>query len=259
MERLSNIGRSTGLTCRSLRLWGLMLTLAGVVGRGILQNRLLGLGNLNTQQLLGVLDSAGEAMTIATVSLVLQLLETCAVPIFAFLLVTGVQHTSDFKKYALRVAGVAVLSELPYNLSIGGKLLGYSAQNPVYGLLIALVMLMFFRMYEGKTLKVVVIKIVVTLAAILWASMLRIDNGICIVLIVAALWITRSKAMMQNLFGAAAAMMCSGVSIFYMISPMVFLAIHFCNGEQGEQNRVVNYLAYPVMLLAVGLAGMLLV
>lgn len=256
MERISNTRRSSGFSCRGLRTWGLMLTLAGVVGRGLLQNRFLDLGNaLSTQELLGVLESTGDAMTIATVSLVFQLLETCAVPIFAYLLVIGVQHTSDLRKYMLRVGGVAVLSEIPYDLAISGTFFDFSAQNPVLGLLLALVMLMFFRMYEGKQPKAVAIKIVVTLAALLWASMLRIDSGVCIVLIVAALWITRGKPMMQNLFGAAAAMMCSAVNIFYMMSPMVFLAIHFCNGEKGEQSRTVNYLAYPVMLLTVGIAA----
>lgn len=258
MERLSNTGRTTGLSCRGLRIWGLILALAGVVGRGILQNRILGMGNMTTQQLMAVLDSGSEAMTVATVSLVFQLLEACAVPIFAYLLVIGAQHTSDMKKYLMRLAVVAVLSELPYNLAIGGKLFDYPAQNPVYGMLIALMMLMFFRMYGGKKPKAVLIKTVVALAAMLWCAMLRIDNGICIVLITAALWFTRSKPTLQSIFGATAAMLCSFFSIFYMAAPMVFLAIHFCNGEQGEQNRVVNYLAYPVLLLAVGLAGMYL-
>lgn len=258
MERLSNTRQPSGFTCRGLRMWGLLLTLAGIVGRGLLQNRILGLENMSTRQLLETLDNSGSAMTIATVSLVLQLLESCAVPIFAWLLVTGAKHTSDLLNYLLRVAGLAVLSELPYNLAMGGQLVGYSAQNPVYGLLLALVMLMFFRTYEGKTLKAAAIKLLVTVAAILWVSMLRIDNGVPIVLITAALWVTRNKPMMQNLFGAAAAMICSVSSIFFLASPMVFLAMHFCNGEKGEQNRLVNYLAYPVMLLAVGIGGKLL-
>lgn len=259
MERLSNTGRSTGLSCRGLRIWGLILALAGVVGRGLLQNRMLGMENMNPQQLLGVLESNSQAMSIATVSLVFQLLETCAVPLFAYLLVVGAEHTSDMKKYLMRVAVVAVLSELPYNLAMGGRLVDYPAQNPVYGMLVALVMLMFFRMYGGKKTKAVLIKVVVALAAMLWCAMLRIDNGICIVLIAAALWLTRGKSTLQSIVGATAAMMCSFFSIFYMAAPMVFLAIHFCNGEQGEQNRVVNYLAYPVLLLAVGLAGMYLI
>ena len=36
---------------------------------------------------------------------------------------------------------------------------------------------------------------------------------------------------------------------------MGFLAIHFYNGEKGESSRLVNYLFYPVTLLAIGLAA----
>lgn len=256
MERISNTGRTSGFSCRGLRIWGLMLTLAGVVGRGLLQNRLLGMGSdLTAQELLSVLNSSGEAMTIATVSLVFQLLEACAVPIFSYLLVIGMQRTADLKKYMMRVAFVAVLSELPYNLALGGTLVDYPAQNPVFGLLLVQIMLMFYRMNEGRQPKAVIIKIVVTLAALVWAVMLRIDSGVCIVLISAALWLTRNKPMMQNLFGAAAAMACSAVNIFFIMSPFVFTAIYFCNGEKGEQSRTVNYLAYPVMLLVVGIAA----
>lgn len=258
MERLSNTERSSGFTCSVLRVWGLLFVALGVVSRGILQNRMLGIGGLNSQQLMEVLESSGSNMTIATLSLAFQLLETCAVPVFAWLLVTGVQHTSDLKKYALRVTGLALISELPYNLAISGKLVGYSAQNPAFGLVLALVMLTLFRQFEGKQVKAVLIKLLVTVMAIVWAIMLRIDNGICIVLIVAALWLTRGKPVMQNLFGATAAICCSMVNIFFMMSPMVFLAIHFCNGKKGESSRVVNYLAYPVMLLAVGIAAMFL-
>lgn len=259
MERLTNTERPSGFSCRGLRIWGLMLTLAGIVGRGLLQNRFLGMmGTLTSDELLAVLDASENGMAIATVSLVLQLLETCAVPIFAYLLVTGAMHTSDMKKYALRVAVLAVASELPYNLAFSGRLFGYSAQNPVFGLVLALVMVVFFRQYEGKSPKQVAIKILVTLMGLLWAKMLQIDHGIPTVLIVTALWFTRRKSMFQNLFGAAASMLCSCVSIFYVISPMVFLAIHFCNGEKGESNRTVNYLAYPLMLLAVAVAGMYL-
>lgn len=256
MERLSNTRQSSGFSCRGLRIWGLLLTLCGIIGRGLLQNRILGLGDATVQQTLEVLDASGGAMTIATISLVLQMLETCAVPIFAWLLVTGARHTSDMKKYLLRVAALALVSEIPYDLAMSGNVFDISAQNPVFGLALALVMLMFFRYYEGKGLKPVLIKLLVTVVSVLWAVMLKIDSGICVVVIVAALWLTRNKPMMQNLFGAAAAMLCSAVSIFYMAAPMVFLAIHFCNGEKGEnENRLINYLAYPVMLLGVWLAA----
>ena len=46
--------------------------------------------------------------------------------------------------------------------------------------------------------------------------------------------------------------------MFYMASPMGFLAVHLYNGEKGEQNRLVNYLTYPALLLLTWLAAALL-
>ena len=100
------------------------------------------------------------------------------------------------------------------------------------------------------------IKLMVTLAAIIWTAMLSIDTGICIVFIVAVVWRFRHNTLYQNLSGATASMICSLASPFFMAAPMGFLVVHFYNGEKGAENRLVNYLAYPVILLVVALVGM---
>lgn len=258
MERLRNT-KPTGINGNSLRTWGLIFMAAGLIGRGILQNRLLGIGQISAEQLLQAMQSSQNAMMIATLSLVLQAMEACAVPIFALLLVEGFQHTSDFMRYLLRVAGVAVLSEIPYNLAIGGKILDLSTRNPVIGMVLSLVMLYFYRHYEGRKLTNVLIKIVVTVSAVLWASMLEINSGACLVLIVCVLWVFRKNPLYRNFAGATAAVVCSLISPFFLAAPMGFLAVHMYNGEQGGDNRPVNYLSYPVMALAIGLIGMFLV
>ena len=96
----------------ALRTWGLLFLLAGVLGRGLIQNHILGVGSLTTQQLLEVMGSSRQAMTMATASLVLQALETCAVPLYALMLVEGVQNTSGFPAYFKRIFVLALLCEL---------------------------------------------------------------------------------------------------------------------------------------------------
>lgn len=254
MERIRDT-KSSGLTGGALHTWGMLFLAVGIVGKSILQNRLLGVGQVSVQQLLEAMQSSDTVMIYATAALVMQALETCAVPIFAFLLVEGVQHTANFRNYFLRIAGLAVLSEIPYHLAMSGKVLDLSARNPVFGLVMALAMVFFYRRYPEKTVPHLLIRLVVTVSAILWCSMLSINAGGCLVFLVAVIWMFRQKPMMRGIAAATASLVCSLTSMFYMAAPMGVLTIHFYNGEKGEQNRVVSYLAYPVLLLAAWLIG----
>ena len=87
--------------------------------------------------------------------------------------------------------------------------------------------------------------------------MLRIDHGISLIFLLCVIWFFRSRPRYSTIGGAAGAMCCTLFSIFYLASPLSFLVIHFYNGEPGENNRLVTYLAYPVLLLAIGLVGIL--
>ena len=133
MERLGNT-RPSGLNTGSLRTWGMLFVIAGIISRGVLQNTILGVGENSMQELMDMMRTSETAMIITTVSLVLQAMETVAVPIFVFLLFEGFQHTSDWKKYLARLAGLAVVTEIPYDLAMNGKVLEFGNQNPVIGL-----------------------------------------------------------------------------------------------------------------------------
>lgn len=257
MERLTK-RKNNGINGNALRTWGLVFLAAGVIGRGVLQAHLLGIGKLSGQQLLDVMGASSEAMAFVTASLVMQAIETCAVPVFAFLLVQGVVHTSDFKAYLTRVAGLALLTEIPYNLAMNAKLFAFSSRNPVFGLLLCMVMLWFFRRYSAKGIQNTLIKIAVTAAAMVWANMLKIDNGASLVLTVAVLWAFRGNPLYRNIAGAVATILCCAISPFFLAAPMGFMVLHFYNDEKGTTSRRINYLAYPVILVAAAAVGMLL-
>lgn len=257
MERLTR-NKNNGINGNALRTWALLFAAAGIIGRGVIQNHILAIGQVSTAQLLEIISASDSAMQLTTVSLALQALETCALPIFAVMLVEGVMHTSDFKAYALRVTGLALLTEIPYNLAINGKLFAMSSRNPVFGLVVCMILFFFYRTYAGSGAKNLLIRVAVTVAGIVWCEMLKIEFGAATVLVVSVMWVFRAKPMYRNFAGAAAAIVCTAFSPFFLASPMGFMAVHFYNEEKCTTDRKLNYLAYPCMLLAAAAVGLLL-
>ena len=257
--------KPSGLTSQGLRIWGLLFMAVGIVGRGIVQNELLG---------------SSENMTVMTVALVMRIVQGCALPIFTFLLVEGIQKTTSVKFYFLRIAGVAVLAEIPFDLVNSGVFFNWHFQNPLWSMLLALVMLYLLRHFSEKTPKHIAINVVIILVAWLWTTLVfptrssnvntifaigesknMLPEGTPIILLTAALWYTRKKKAWQIYAGTIAIVLVSLVTpnmvyMPYMGAPLAFIAIHFYNEEQGDGNRVINYLAYPVILLAVALIAM---
>ena len=254
MERLGN-ARPTGMHANALKTWGMVFAMAGILGRSILQNRLLGVGSISGMELISLMQESQGAMAVATVALLLQAMETCAVPIFAFALVEGFQHTSDWKKYLVRLLGIALLSEIPYNLAINQRVFALGSVNPVFGLVLGLILLWLYQHFACKKL----VCVIAAVAGIAWAFMLQVEHGIPMLLLVTVLWIFRKKPMLRGFAGAAVAVVCTVGSMFYLAAPMGFLAIHTYNGEKGEGNRLVSYLFYPVAVLLIGLAAMFLI
>lgn len=247
-----NTQKSKGISSQALRTWGLLLLLAGIIGQSVIQNHVLNMPNLTGEQFQKSMDNP-EVMTFATIALVIRVISACAIPIYAFLLVEGFLRTSSLKNYFLRVAGLALLTELPYNLAMSGKWIDMSSRNPVFGLVLGLMVLYFFRYSTGKKILDGFIKVVVLAMAVVWATyILKITDGSAVIIIVSALYALRKKRSWQIFGGCIVMVLCTAFSPLYAVAPITFLVIHFYNEEPGEGNRVTNYLAYPALLLFVG-------
>ena len=255
MERLSQHTETPrGLSANALRLWGYLCVLLGIAAKGIIQNGMLGLGNMTNQQMFEVMDQSLAAMTLVTFSLVLQVMESCAVPIFAFLLVEGFLKTSSYRNYLIRVALVALVSEIPYNLAYSSQLFMMDSRNPAFGMVLGLLMLYFYRHLGEKSLRNTVVKIFITVAAVVWCEMLGIEHGAFTIIMTAALWLMREKTNFRTLAACGAAALGTIISPFYLAAPFSAITLHFYNGEKGETNRVFNMICYPLMLLVAAIA-----
>ena len=245
-----------GRDAASIRKWAMIFLTVGIIGQGIIQNRLLHMNSVSGDELLAAMEHSPMVMPLLTAALICKVVETCAAPLFAFLLVEGFQRTRSFEKYLLRVGAVAVISELPYNLAYGGKLFELSSRNPVFGLFICMLMLFFYARYEDKGLKNTAMKALITVAAFLWCLMLHIDQGICLVIMTAILWYARSRSNGRSVLGFCGAMFCTVFDMYYIGSGLACIMLHRYNEERGEQNEKLNYAFYPVVLLIVGIIGL---
>lgn len=253
--RLSSRRLPQGRDCASLRKWGVIFLTAGVIGSGIIQNALLNMNNITSEQLMEAMNGSELVMPLVTAALICKIMETCAAPLFSLLLVEGFRRTSSFEQYLLRIGALALVTEIPYNLAIGGKLLDLSTRNPVFGLFVCLVMLFFYSRYAEKGLKNTLMKLLISVAAFLWCAMLRIDHGITMVIMVGFLWLARDKSNVRAMYAFCAAMLCTAFNMYYIGCCLSCIMLHRYNDERGEQNVKLNYAFYPALLLIVGIAA----
>ncbi len=61
-----------------------------------------------------------------------------AFPIFAFLIVEGYMHTRSLRRYTLRLLACALLSEIPFNLMLSGRIFNPVHQNVLWTFLLGL-------------------------------------------------------------------------------------------------------------------------
>ena len=92
--------KPAGLSAQGIRILGLLLLLIGAIGTGIVQGKLM---------------AADDSLKIISIALVIEIVQCCAMPLFVFLLVEGVQKTQSMRFYFLRVLIAAVLTEIPFD------------------------------------------------------------------------------------------------------------------------------------------------
>ena len=241
--------RMFNLSAAALRTIGLILAAAGAAGL-LIQRRVLGAGSVTGAQLLEAMEADPGLMGYATMALVFQAMEACAVPIFAFLLAEDARRTEKIGGMLLRMLGLAAICQLPYNVLTSGSLLMIRGLNPVFALVMTLVMLYFFRRFPEKKGSHRAIKAIAIVFAFLWSNLLGVSHGAACVLLTATLWALKGKPNLQTFLGMAVIFACSLLNLFYMLAPVSFLFLHFYDGEEGADNKRISALVYPVCLVA---------
>lgn len=185
-------------------------------------------------------------MTLAGTASVLQLLGGLAIPVFAFLLVEGFYHTSDYKNYLIAVCLTAVISEIPYDFAMSGKLFDLSQQNAMTGTAISLLMLYFLKMTKKQKRGKNLLQLFIVLCGVLWVTILRSEYGLCMILLTAVFYIFYTRNILKTVFGAL-------ISLLYVTGPLSFYGIWCYNEERKKTvSKYIYYAFYPIHLWILG-------
>ncbi|MCL1840263.1 MAG: conjugal transfer protein TraX [Propionibacteriaceae bacterium] len=239
--------RSRGLTSGALKVIGLLLVLASAAGTAVWGRGLPA-------------DLATASMLALTRVVLCEAVSWVGFPIYAWLLYTGYRHTHDVVRYGLRLAALAVVSEVPYDLVTSGRAWDIHSQNPVFALLIALVVLCaldrFRQAYRGGF---VLLGALVVVAGAIWVLVFSVGlrlsimpGGLVIYLFVLIFYWLDGRDNVLAIVGALVG------AIALVVPAMGMVVLHFRNDEQGlaRPGKYVFYVAYPVCLLAVWLIGL---
>lgn len=186
------------------------------------------------------------------VSDVFDILGRVAFPLFMFFLVEGFFKTGNRFKYLLNLIVFGIISEIPFDLFQSAVLFQPNSNNVMFTLALALVMIWVID--ELKVPKSYIIppvlwfpvSIIIVITVCLLSMIWGLDYEYHGILIAYFFYIFRNNQILSIIGGYLSivktpwALLGFGLTLTY-------------NGKRGKQNKILNYLFYPVHLLILGL------
>lgn len=185
--------------------------------------------------------------------------------LFAFMAAEGFRHTHSKKNYLLRLGSFALISEIPFDLALEGKLIASGSQNVYFTLFLGVLALCLIEILRRHLLMRIAGVALCCVAALL----LKTDYMFMGVLLIVVFYVCRKSFWLQLLLGSIVVYF--GIVLIYIVRywntpiPMstfwgsglselyglsAFILIFFYNGKKGKQlPKVCYYLFYPLHLL----------
>ena len=185
-----------------------------------------------------------------------------AFPIFAFQIAEGYYHTSNFRRYALRLLLFALISEIPFNLMMGSSVINPFHQNVMFTLLLGLLGIRAVdRARQGGSLWK---SLGILLLVILGGAVGLVDYGYLGVLTVIAFGVLRgfrgekpaqlvAMILLHGVLVEGRVLILGSFEIKEQIlAVLALIPIWLYNGEKGPRNKVLQYgcyVFYPAHML----------
>lgn len=173
-----------------------------------------------------------------------------AFPIFCFCIVQGYFHTSDVKKYILRLFIFALISEIPFDLATGTFDSGryFSHQNVFFTLCIGLIAVYMIDSMSDKVL----FQIYAVAASCILARVLKTDYNMYGVIQILIFYYFRNRR----------AYRIAGIILLNTLMGQPFGAVSLVftelyNNKRGLKLKYILYAFYPVQFMVLYLINML--
>ncbi len=193
-----------------------------------------------------------------------------AFPIFAFQIAEGARHTSDFRRYALRLLAFACVSEIPFDLMYASTAFYPFHQNVMFTLLLGLLAVRGLeRTREERTVKAAALGLLGLLGAWLAGTagmtdyggmgvltvavfcvfrnfpLARLGQAVCLLLLNMVFF--RGEYVSLDLLGRVLELQTQGLALLALVPIWLY------GGEKGRGGRVLqygSYAFYPLHMLA---------
>lgn len=192
-----------------------------------------------------------------------------AFPIFAFQIAEGFVHTSNFKKYAMRLLGFALVTEIPFNLFYSSRWFNPYHQNVLFTLLLGLLAIYVIdNAKKNKSVKNIALSAIWLLLICVGATLGFVDYGFLGMLTVVMFyilrdfpfaWLAQLVAMVLinivffeglvvpvELLGKTFEIPTQGFAVFSLVPIWLY------GGKKGKSSKIMQYgfyAFYPVHML----------
>ena len=163
-----------------------------------------------------------------------------AFPIFAFMIVEGFYHTSNFRRYLCRMLIFAVISEVPFDLVSGDSVLYLFHQNVLWTFLIGLLLIALIDKVRktGKVWLWIPVAIVVTLVGYVIGTITMVDFYGAGVVMVIMFYLFRGKEPWKLIAGHSFEFPQQAFALIAL--PVIWLY----NGKLGYHKKWFKYFCY---------------
>ena len=183
------------------------------------------------------------------VSNFLSILGRIAFPIFIFFIVEGFFKTHDRLKYLRNLLVFAIISEIPFDMFTSKVFFDPYWNNMMFTLALCLVTIWLIDYLKSKITNKIFwyfVSIVIVIAFGFLAMLLSLDYDYNAIILAYLFYIFYDKPVISAGLGY--------LSIIKQVYSCLGFFMTVCyNGKKGRQNKLVNYLFYPVHLFLLAL------